>query len=95
MDDLKLRTLTVGKADIYRHGFWEHDQKRNQRIVALDDEQEVSTKYREIKKRLRDDNLEQEMIKRSLFEKGIITDRVKLTPASQNDVRITIKQEDK
>lgn len=95
MDDIKLRTLTVGKADIFRHGFWEHDQKRNERIIALNDEKEVTENYRAIKKRLRDDNLEQEMIKRSLFDKGIVTDKVTLTPASQNDVRMKIKQEEK
>lgn len=92
MQDIKLRTLTVGKADIFRYGFWNPDKDRNERIVALDNEREVTDKYQAIKKKLRDTNLEQEQIKKQMFEKGIVTDKVVLSEASQNDVRVSIKQ---
>ena len=92
MQDIKLRTLTVGKADIFRYGFWNTDKERNDRIVALDKEQEITDKYQQIKKKLRDTNEEQEQIKRQMFEKGIVTDKVVLSEASQNDVRVSIKQ---
>ena len=92
MQDVKLRTLTIGKADIFRFGFWTPDKERNERIVALDAEREVTDKYQTIKKRLRDTSLEEEKIKKQLFEKGIVTDKVVLSEASQNDVRMSIKQ---
>lgn len=93
MDDVKIRTLTVGKADIFKYGFWKPDKERNDRIVALNNEQEVSTKYADIKKKIIDTNEEQERIKRHMFEKGILAERVILTEASQNDVRIAVKQD--
>lgn len=92
MADVKLRTLTVGKADIFRYGFWNQDKDRNERIVALDQEREITDKYKQIKKQLQDTNVEQEKIKRHLFEKGIVSDKVVLSDASQNDVRIKLKQ---
>lgn len=92
MQDIKLRTLTVGKADIFRFGFWNPDKERNDRIVALDNEREITDKYQTIKKRLRDTSLEEEKIKKRLFDKGIVTDKVILSEASQNDVRMSIKQ---
>ena len=92
MQDVKLRTLTLGKADIFRYGFWNQDKERNERIVALDAEREVTDKYQTIKKQLKDTSLEEEKMKQKLFEKGIVTDKITLTEASQNDVRMTIKQ---
>lgn len=92
MQDIKLRTLTMGKADIFKYGFWKPDKERNERIVALDKEQEVTNNYQQIKKKLLDTNVEQEKIKRHLMEKGIVADKVILSEASRNDVRVTVKQ---
>ena len=92
MDDIKLRTLTVGKADIHRYGFWKPDQERNDRIVALNEDKEIADKYREIKRILRDTNVQKETIRRQMLEKGIVANRIELTPASRNDVRVAVKQ---
>lgn len=95
MQDIKIRTLSLGKADIHKYGLWQPDKDRNERIVALDDEKEVTSKYNEIKRDLRNQNIQKEAMKRKLQEQGIVADKVEITPASRNDVRVVVKQDEK
>jgi len=50
--DIKIRTLTTGKADIFRHGLWDSDVERNQRIKALDEDTRVTKDYERIRSNL-------------------------------------------
>lgn len=91
--DLKLRTLTVGKADIFRHGYWQSDVDRNERIMALDDTKEVIGDYNKIRRNLREERNMKQRIENSLFEQGFQTRRIELSSASRNDIVIRDKQE--
>lgn len=86
--DVKIRTLTLGKADIFRHGFWDSDVERNDRIKALDSDTQVSTEYNRIRKNLTEERKIKNKIENTLFEQGFVSRRIELTSASRNDVVI-------
>lgn len=92
MQDIKLRTLTVGKEDIFKYGFWNQDRARNERIVALDSEREVTSKLSDIRKKIRDTNKQEEEMKKELFQKGVVAKSIHLSSASENNVRMSIDQ---
>ena len=60
--------------------------------IRLNEDKEIADKYREIKRILRDTNVQKETIRRQMLEKGIVANRIELTPASRNDVRVAVKQ---
>ena len=51
-----------------------------------------SAAVRVFKRILRDTNVQKETIRRQMLEKGIVANRIELTPASRNDVRVAVKQ---
>ena len=66
------------------------NKTKDEKISAID--KEIADKYREIKRILRDTNVQKETIRRQMLEKGIVANRIELTPASRNDVRVAVKQ---
>ena len=50
LDDVKLRTLMVGKEDIRRYGYWEADEQKLQRQLAVLEETQVTQMVSSIKK---------------------------------------------
>lgn len=91
--DIKLRTLTTGKADIFKHGYWDSDVERNERIVALDSTNEVVNDYERIRSSIREERKLKNRIETSLFEKGFHSRRIEISPASRNDIVIRDRQE--
>ena len=83
-DDIKLRALSVGGEDIHRYGFWNKDVQRNERIIALDTEDEVTTKIKSIKKRLREEQDQKHLIKNRLRERGYNVKNIETAPGSGN-----------
>ena len=92
LDEIKLRTLKIGKADTYDYGFWDSDLQRNSRIIALDDEDEVTKSYNQIKSTMRSDTIRKNNIERSLFNNGIFARRVTLSEANQNNTELRIEE---
>ena len=92
LDEIKLRTLKIGKADTYDYGFWDSDLQRNSRIIALDDEDEVTKSYNQIKSTMRSDTIRKNSIERSLFNNGIFARRVTLSEANQNNTELRIEE---
>ena len=92
LDEVKLRTLQIGKADTYDYGFWDSDLKRNARIIALDDEDEVTRSYEDIKRTMRSDLLRKKDIERTMFNNGIFARRVVLSDANTNNTDIRLQE---
>lgn len=92
LDEVKLRTLQIGKADTYDYGFWDSDLKRNARIIALDDEDEVTRSYEDIKRTMRSDLLRKKDIERTMFNNGIFARRVILSDANTNNTDIRLQE---
>lgn len=90
INDLKIRTLTVGKADIFRYGFWNSDVERNDRITALDNERKVTNSFNAIRRHITSNVSKSEQIRAELSKNGILTKRITLTDASRNDVNLNL-----
>lgn len=93
LDEIKLRTLKIGKADTYDYGFWDSDLQRNSRIIALDEEDHITHSFHDIKKTLRLDSLRRINIENGLFNNGIIANRVTLSDASSSNFTMRMTDE--
>lgn len=92
LDEVKLRTLKIGKADTFDYGFWDSDLQRNARIIALDDEDDVTRSFDDIKRTMRSDLFRKQNIERSLFSNGIFARRVTLSDANNNNLNMRISE---
>lgn len=81
-DDIKLKTLSIGKEDITRFGYWSEEQQRNDRIVALDNDTQVVNRLKEIKKELRDNQDNKHLLKRRLRDEGYDVHDISTTPGA-------------
>lgn len=93
LDEIKLRTLKIGKADTYDYGFWDSDLQRNSRIIALDEEDHITHSFNDIKKTLRLDSLRRISIENGLFNNGIVANRVTLSDASSSNFTMRMTDE--
>lgn len=80
IDDIKLKTLSVGNEDITRFGYWSREKNRNDRLVALNSDTEVVQNLDEIKKHLRDTQDKKHMLKRRLEREGYEVRDISTTP---------------
>lgn len=93
IDDIKLKTLSVGKADLQRYGYWDKEIRRNDRIKILDKDDVVISEFDRIKRTLHSNNRRKHETKLSLRKQGFETSRIDYIPSAKQAVRITNKQE--
>ena len=93
IDDIKLKTLSVGKADLQRFGYWDKEIRRNDRIKILDKDADVISEYDRIKQTLKSNTRRKHETKLSLRRQGFETSRIDYIPSAKQAVRITNKQE--
>lgn len=86
--DIKLRTLSIGREDIHKYGFWKSDMERNERLVGLDEEREVVRDFDRIKQELKSQQQRKARIATELNRNGFNTSKIDIVPAAQNTVRI-------
>ena len=82
IDDIKLKTLTIGSEDVTRFGYWPKDQQRNDRITALDDDQQVVNNLESIRKRLRQQQDNKHLLKKRLREQGYEVHDISTNPGA-------------
>lgn len=95
MNDIKLRTLTVGREDVHRFGFWKPDIERDKRMVALDGEQEVTKNFNRIRQDLNSQARRSEQIRTEFRKNGFDVYDVSSTPSSIAAVRIKNSKEER
>jgi hypothetical protein len=86
--DIKLRTLSIGREDIHKYGYWKSDLERNERLVGLDSEREVIRDFDRIKQELKSQQQRKARITTELNKNGFNTSKIDIVPAAQNTVRI-------
>lgn len=93
IDDIKLKTLSVGKADLQRFGYWDKEIRRNDRIKILDKDTEVVNEYDRIKRRVNSNTRRKHETKVSLRKQGFEASKIDYIPSAKQAVRIVNKQE--
>lgn len=93
VDDLKLKTLTVGKEDIHKYGFWSTDLERLERLTVLDDHVKTMPKLEEVKREVRANAIEELRIRNKLREAGFETTRVTSSPSAKQTLTIKDTEE--
>lgn len=90
IDDIKLKTLTIGKEDVRKYGFWEGDEERLRRMIALDSETQVVNEIEEIKSGIRQEKLQSAIIKSELYHRGITVEEVRFHRSQSNNTNIMV-----
>ena len=88
IDDIKLKTLTVGREDIHRYGYWEKEQERNNRIVAFQDNDPIISNIENIKRDLKTNRQNQFNITQKMRRAGFEVTRMSDTPSAQRALTI-------
>lgn len=71
LDAVKLRTLSVGKDDIYEYGFFKSDEQDLEKLIAVLQDDKVTTKSIAIKENIKKQKLTEEDIRSILQKQGI------------------------
>ncbi len=88
IDDIKLKTLTVGREDIHRYGYWEKEQERNNRIVAFQDNDPIISNIENIKRDMKTNRQNQFNITQKMRRAGFEVTRMSDTPSAQRALTI-------
>ncbi len=90
INDIKLKTLSVGKEDVRGYGFWQDDEARLARLVAVDKENQVVNDIDRIKMGIREEKSRAAAIKADLYKRGINVDSVQFHKSKTEDINMTI-----
>ena len=93
IDDIKLKTLSVGKADLQRFGYWDKEIRRNDRIKILDKDTDIVNDYDDIRRSVKANTERRHQTKVALRKQGFEASRIDYIPSNKNAVRIFNKQE--
>lgn len=93
VEDIKLKTLTVGKADLQRFGFWDKDIRRNDRIKVLDDKVDIINEYDTIKRESKKNSYRKHQAKVAMRKEGFDVSRIDYIPSNKPAVRIVDSSE--
>lgn len=93
IDDIKLKTLSVGKADLQRFGYWDKEIRRNDRIKILDKDTDIINDYDDIRRSVKSNTERRHQTKVALRKQGFEASRIDYIPSNKNAVRIINKQE--
>ena len=92
IDDIKLKTLTIGREDIHRFGYWQKDLERSERLIGLK-EGEVVNELENIKAEKRSNVAKEFAIRSRLRNIGFEVSTINSVPSNSNQLKITDKQE--
>ena len=92
IDDIKLKTLTIGREDIHRFGYWQKDLERSERLIGLR-EGEIVNELENIKAEKRSNVAREFAIRSRLRNIGFEVSTINSVPSNSNQLKITDKQE--
>ena len=92
IDDIKLKTLTIGKEDIHRFGYWKKDVERSERLIGLK-EGGIVNELDNIKREKRSNIAEEFAIRSRLRDIGFEVSTISSTPSKNNQLKITDRQD--
>lgn len=87
-DDIKIRTLSAGGADLKRFGFWKKDEERMNRIPALKDEDQVIHSLSRIKSELKANYMMKRQIEMTMFNNGFKASRINVVDSNYGNLTV-------
>lgn len=91
INDIKLKTLMIGKEDVREFGFWQSDEDRINRMFVLENNSKQIDNIEAIKRDMQNANQEREILKNRLYKSGIRISSMSSTPSSNDDLDIFIE----
>lgn len=91
INDIKLKTLMIGKEDVREFGFWQSDEDRVNRMFVLENNSKQIDNVEAIKRDMQNANQEREILKNRLYKSGIRISSMNSTPSSNDDLDIFIE----
>ena len=92
VDDIKIKTLSIGGEDLKRFGFWKKDEERMNNITALNDEDQVIHSLSRIKADIHRNMMARQKIDSVLFSNGYKTRHISI--ADSNYGMLKFKEEE-
>lgn len=92
-DDIKLKTLSVGREDIQRYGYWNKDKQRNDRIEAFDLDDPIIGDLEIIKREMKNNKRQEHAITSRMRRAGFEVSGIQFVPSSQKSIVIKDSQE--
>lgn len=92
VDDIKIKTLSIGGEDLKRFGFWKKDEERMNSITALNDEDQVIHSLSRIKADIHRNMMARQKIDSVLFSNGYKTRHISI--ADSNYGMLKFKEEE-
>lgn len=93
LDEVKLRTIQIGEEDMHDYGFWQSDEERLRRLIALSEEEQVVTRMEDIKDGLKERGHKKDEIRRALMENGFFVKNIELINSNQSNISINVEAE--
>ena len=92
-DDIKLKTLTIGREDVQRYGYWGKDLQRNERIQAFDLTDPIISDLELIKREMKSNKQQEHAITSKMRRSGFEVSSIQFIPSSQKSIVIKDSQE--
>lgn len=91
MNDIKLKTLMLGKEDVREYGFWQSDEERMKRMIGINNEQQVINDISSIKQGMTDQKLQEELIKQRLYSQGMVPKRITANSSNSDNINLVLE----
>ena len=91
LDEVKLRTLQVGGEDMHDYGFWSSDEERLKRLIAVTEEEQVTTRIEDIKDGIKRKGKAKDELRRSLTENGFVVNDIELIESRQSNITVNVE----
>lgn len=89
MDDIKIRTLSIGGEDLKRFGYWKKDEERMNRLSNItNDNKEVFNSISIIKEDMKSDRRIKRNIENVMFNNGFKTSKIDLVDSNYNSILV-------
>lgn len=92
LDSVKLKTLSVGKDNMYDYGFWESDMKDLERLIAVENEDQVVNNLEEIKRRNRERRDMESKVEKAMRTRGYDVKSVNVMDSSDNTLTMNLEK---
>jgi hypothetical protein len=91
-DDIKIKTLSVGKQDLRRFGFWQGDEEKMNAMSVLNYDDQVVTQIDKIKQEIQGTRNTKAAISQALFRKGFVSTKVDINDSEMNSIIVRNNQ---
>lgn len=89
VDDIKIRTLSIGGQDLKRFGFWAKDEERMNRLASItQNSDQVFHDIDSIKTDIKSDRRMKYNIERTMFNKGFKASKIDLVDSNYNSILV-------